>query len=128
MVRHVKYLPCDQRRRLSCRWTRRLLELGTHNSPHIPGKYDISTVRREAATTLLRQFLSSRTIGGAVGMATAQPRDILQVLCWLYSCRNNRRRTVVHAMHCIRYTGKLRNFPVAQPNLENVQSGTLTIS
>ena len=30
-----------------------------------------STVRREATTTLWGQFLSSRTIGGAVGMATA---------------------------------------------------------
>ena len=58
-----------------------------------------STVRREAATTLLGQFLSSRTTGGAVGMATAQPRDIVQFLCWLDSC-SNRRRTVVHAMHC----------------------------
>ena len=57
------------------------------------------TVRREAATTLLRQFLSSRTTGGAVGMATVQPRDIVQFLCWLDSC-SNRRRTVVHAMHC----------------------------
>ena len=58
-----------------------------------------STVRREAATTLSGQFLSSRTTGGAVGMATAQPRDIVQVLCWLDSC-SNRGRTVVHAMHC----------------------------
>ena len=33
-----------------------------------------STVRREAATTLLGQFLLSRTTCGAVGMATAQPR------------------------------------------------------
>ena len=57
------------------------------------------TVRREAATTLLGQFFSSRTTGGAVGMATAQPRDIVQFLCWLDSC-SNRRRTVVHAMHC----------------------------
>ena len=38
----------------------------------------ISTVRREAATTLLGQFLSSRTTGGAVVIATAQPRDIVQ--------------------------------------------------
>ena len=58
-----------------------------------------STVRREAATTLLGQFLSSRNTGGAVGMATAQPRDIVQFLCWLDSC-SNRRRTAVHAMHC----------------------------
>ena len=59
-----------------------------------------SAVRREAATTLLGQFLSSRTTGGgAVGMATAQPRDVVQFLCWLDSC-SNRRRTVVHAMHC----------------------------
>ena len=58
-----------------------------------------STVRKEAATTLLGQFFSSRTTGGAVGMATAQPRDIVQFLCWLDSC-SNRRRTVVHAMHC----------------------------
>ena len=58
-----------------------------------------STVRRETATTLLGQFLSSRTTGGAVGMATAQPRDIIQFLCWLDPC-SNRRRTVVHAMLC----------------------------
>ena len=58
-----------------------------------------STVRKEAAATLLGQFLSSRTIGGAVGMATAQPRDIVQILYWLDSC-SNRRRTVVHVMHC----------------------------
>ena len=58
-----------------------------------------STVRREAATTLLGQFFSSRTTGGAVGMATAQPRDIIQFLCWLDSC-SNRRRTVVHTSHC----------------------------
>ena len=60
-----------------------------------------STVRREAATTLLRQFLSSRTTGSAVGMATAQPWDIVQFLCWLDSC-SDRRRTVVfiHAMLC----------------------------
>ena len=58
-----------------------------------------SAVRREAATTLLGQFLSSRTTGGAVGMATAQPRDIVQLLCWLDAC-SNRRRTVGHAMHC----------------------------
>ena len=32
-------------------------------------------------------------------MATAQPRDIVHFLCWLDSC-SNRRRTVVHAMHC----------------------------
>ena len=32
-------------------------------------------------------------------MATAQPRDIVQLLCWLDSC-SNRRRTVGHAMHC----------------------------
>ena len=44
-----------------------------------------STGRREAATTLLGQFLSSRTTGGAVGMATAQPRDIVQFLRWLGS-------------------------------------------
>ena len=62
-------------------------------------KKKTSTVRREAATTLLGQFLSSRTIGGAVGIATAQPRDIVQFLCWLDSC-SSRRRTVVHAMHC----------------------------
>ena len=42
-----------------------------------------TTVRREAATTLLGQFLSSRTTGGAVGMATAQPRDIVKFMCWL---------------------------------------------
>ena len=58
-----------------------------------------STVRSEAATTLLGQFLSSRTTGGAVGMAMAQLRDIIQLLCWLDSC-SIRRRTVVHAMHC----------------------------
>ena len=58
----------------------------------------ISMVRREAVTTLLGQFLSSQTTGGAVGMATAQPRDIVQFLCWLDSC-SNERRTVVHAMH-----------------------------
>ena len=40
-----------------------------------------STVRREAATTLLGQFLSSRTTGDAVSMATAQSRDIVQLLC-----------------------------------------------
>ena len=57
-----------------------------------------STVRREAATTLLGQFFSSRTTGGAVGMATVQPRDIVQFLCWLDSC-SNMRCTVVHAMH-----------------------------
>ena len=32
-------------------------------------------------------------------MATAQPRDIVQFLCWLNSC-SNKRRTVVHAMYC----------------------------
>ena len=58
-----------------------------------------SASRREAATTLLGQFLSSRTTGGAVGMTTAQPRDIVQLLCWWDFC-SNERRTVVHAMHC----------------------------
>ena len=56
------------------------------------------TVRREATTTLLGQFLTSRTTDGAVGMATAQPRDTVPFLCWLDSC-SNKRRTVVHAMH-----------------------------
>ena len=32
-------------------------------------------------------------------MATAQPRDIVQSLCWLDSC-SNRRCTVVHTVHC----------------------------
>ena len=32
-------------------------------------------------------------------MATAQPRDIVQCVYWLDSC-SNRRRTVVHTMHC----------------------------
>ena len=32
-------------------------------------------------------------------MATAQPRDIVQFLCWLDSC-SNRRHAVVLAMHC----------------------------
>ena len=58
-----------------------------------------STVRREATTTLLGQFLSSPTTGGAVGMAAVQPRGIVQFLRWLDSC-SNRRRTVVHAIHC----------------------------
>ena len=58
-----------------------------------------STVRRKAATTLLGQFLTSRTTGGAVCIATAQPRDVVQFLCWLNAC-SSRRRTVVHAMHC----------------------------
>ena len=58
-----------------------------------------STVTREAAVAFLGQFLSSRTTGGAVGMATVQPRDIVQCLCWLDFC-SNRRRTVVHAMYC----------------------------
>ena len=58
-----------------------------------------STVRREAATTLLGQFLTSRTTGGIVCMATAHLRDMVQFLCWLDS-GSNRRRTVVHAMHC----------------------------
>ena len=67
-----------------------------------------STVRREAATTLSGQSLSLRTTGGAVGMATAQPRDIVQYLCWLDSC-SKRGRTVVHAMHCTgRNCGTLR--------------------
>ena len=60
---------------------------------------DTSTVRREAATTLLGQFLSAQTTGGAVGMVTAQPRDIIQFLCCLDSY-SNRKYTVVHAMHC----------------------------
>ena len=34
-----------------------------------------STVRREAATTLLGKFVASRTTGGAVYMSTPQPRD-----------------------------------------------------
>ena len=42
---------------------------------------------------------TSRTTGGAVCMATAQSTDIVQFLCWLDLC-SNRRRTVVHAMHC----------------------------
>ena len=32
-------------------------------------------------------------------MATAQSRNIVRLLYWLDSC-SNRRRTVVHAMHC----------------------------
>ena len=36
-----------------------------------------STVRRENTTTLLGQFLTSRTTDGAVCMATAHPRDIV---------------------------------------------------
>ena len=83
-----------------------------------------STVRRETATTLLGQFLSSRTTGGAVGMATTQPRHIVQVLCWLDFC-SNRRRTAY--MLCTVHRWELRNFPVAQSNLENTQSGTHTI-
>ena len=40
-----------------------------------------STVRREVATTLLGQFLTSRTTGDAVCMATAQPRYTVPCLC-----------------------------------------------
>ena len=59
-----------------------------------------STVRKEAATTLLEQIFTSRTTGGAVCLTTAQPRDFVQFLCWLDSC-SNRRRTC-HAL----YTGR----------------------
>ena len=68
----------------------------THSSTSLGNK--TSTVRREAATTLLGQFLMSRTTGGVVDMATAHPRDIVQFLCWLDSCSN--RRPVVNVMHC----------------------------
>ena len=80
MVRHhAKHMLFDQRQRgllsideaaLGARYTQFTTSLENKTS----------TVRREAATTLLGQFLSSRTNGGAVGMATAQPRDIVQFL------------------------------------------------
>ena len=69
-----------------------------HTIHHIP-ENKTSTARREAATTLLGQFPTSRTTGVAVCMATTQPMNIVQFLCWLASC-SKRRRTVVHTMHC----------------------------
>ena len=93
----------DQRR-----WGSPVDRRGGSGSPvhiihHTPRKLDISTVRREAATTLLRQFFASRTTSGAVDMAMAQSRDIVQLLCWLDSC-SSRRRTVV--THHVLYTGR----------------------
>ena len=57
-----------------------------------------STVRRQAATTLLGQFFTPRTTGGAVGMATAQLRDIVQFWAGGTPAATGR-RTVVHAIH-----------------------------
>ena len=51
-----------------------------------------STVRKEAATTLLGQFLSSKP--SAAPSVWRRP-----VLRWL-DCCSNRRRIVVHVMHC----------------------------
>ena len=61
-----------------------------------------STGSREAATTPLGQFLASRTTGGAIGMATAQPRDIVQFLCCLDSCSKRRRTVVLYAHDSLR--------------------------
>ena len=45
---------------------------------------ETSTVKREAPATLLGRFLASGTTGGAVCMATAQPRGIVR-FCFSWS-------------------------------------------
>ena len=107
MVRHAKYMHFDQRRRarlsiheaaLGAWYTQLTTSLGNKTS----------TIRREAATTLL---------GGAVPHVANHRRrrrygdgpaeGYRTTLCWLDSY-NNKRRTVVHAMHCTRNCGTLR--------------------
>ena len=56
-----------------------------------------SAARRDATTLLFEQFLLSRACGGSQRVQTAQPSDIVELLCWLDAC-GPRRRTPVHAL------------------------------
>lgn len=57
-----------------------------------------STRSRSATWALFSNFLASRK-DGFVSIENAQPKDVVEFLCWLDSC-GSRRRTVVHARHC----------------------------
>ena len=57
-----------------------------------------SAKSRSATWVLFNKFLASRA-NGAVTMEHAQPKDVVEFLCWLDSS-GTRRRTVVHARHC----------------------------
>lgn len=59
-----------------------------------------SEKRRDAVTDLFARFLKSRVGTGHTHMADAQPKDVLDFLCWLDSC-GDRRRTVVHDRYCV---------------------------
>ena len=99
MVRHAKYMHFDQRRRarlsiheaaLGAWYTQLTTSLGNYTS----------TIRREAATTLLVgavPHVANHRRRRRYGDGPAEGYRI--TLCWLDSY-NNKRRTVVHAMHC----------------------------
>ena len=53
---------------------------------------------RSATWALFSNFLASRR-NGSVSIENAQPKDVVEFLCWLDSC-GSRRRTIVHAKHC----------------------------
>ena len=100
MVRHAKHMLFDQRRRGSSFDRQGGSGSPVHTTHHIPGKQDYhgKEGRRHdllGAVPFVTNHRRRRC------MATVQPRDIVQFLCWLGSC-SNRRRTVVHAMHCTR--------------------------
>lgn len=49
--------------------------------------------------TLFSNFLASRKMGRISFIQQAQPKDVVEYLCWLDSCRK-RRRTIVNALDC----------------------------
>ena len=82
-------------------------------------KAKASTRSRSATWTLFEKFLASRTTGARC-VEDAQPKDVVEFLCWLDSC-GARRRTAVHARHC---WGR-RAFLGALQKKGNVISGSL---
>lgn len=54
---------------------------------------------RNQTTDLFNRFSRSREGKGAKKMATLQPTDPLEFLCWLDAC-GERRRTLVHDVDC----------------------------
>ena len=49
-----------------------------------------STKSRLSTWTLFSRFLESRSIPGATCIETTQPKDVVEYLCWLDSCRTRR--------------------------------------
>ncbi len=61
---------------------------------------ETATVKSRCATTQnFARFLQSRKTGRVVLLQEAQPKDVVEYLCYLDSC-GSRRRTVVHAREC----------------------------